>query len=82
MTNGDSRCHTRLPRQDTLSAAADHHGRYNSHGTKTMPPDAAKFNRGAQLIEQIRHATGQRRAHSEALSDPGRKGWQKQSPLS
>jgi hypothetical protein len=55
---------------------------YNSHGTKTMPPDAAKFNRGAQLIEQIRHATGQRRAHSEALSDPGRKGWQKQSPLS
>jgi hypothetical protein len=55
---------------------------YNSHGTKTTPPDAAKFKRGAQSIEQIRHATEQRRAHSAALSDPGRAGWPKQSPLS
>jgi len=55
---------------------------YNSHGTKTTPPEASKFNKGAQSIEQIREATDARRAHNAALSDPGRKGWEKQSPLS
>jgi hypothetical protein len=55
---------------------------YNSHGTKTTPPDAAKFGRGATNLEQIRQATDARRQHSNQLSDPGRQGWQKQSPLS
>jgi hypothetical protein len=57
-------------------------GTYQSHGTKTPPPDAAKFNRGAQSIEQVRQATEQRRAHNNALSNPGRAGYKKQSPFS
>jgi hypothetical protein len=57
-------------------------GGYCDRGTKTPAPDAAKFNRGAQSIEQIKHATEARREHSNKLSDPGRAGWKPQSPLS
>lgn len=45
---------------------------YNSHGTKTPPPDAAKFNRGAQTIEQINQATDARREHSRQLGNGSR----------
>jgi hypothetical protein len=55
---------------------------YNSHGTKTVPPEAAKFGRGATNIEQFRQATELRRLHNAKLSDPARRGWQKQSPNS
>jgi hypothetical protein len=55
---------------------------YNSYTPKTVPPSAAKFNKGATSIEEIRRATEARREHSRALSDPGRKGWEKRSPLS
>jgi hypothetical protein len=57
-------------------------GGYQDRGVKTNPPQAAQFKRGAQSIEQIKHATEQRRAHSEALSNPGRAGYKRQSPLS
>jgi hypothetical protein len=57
-------------------------GSYNSHGTKTVPPSASQFNKGATNLAEIKNATEQRRAHSAALSDPGRKGWPKHSPLS
>jgi hypothetical protein len=57
-------------------------GGYCDRGTKTQAPAAAKFNQGASHIAEIKHATEQRRAHSAALSDPGRAGWKPQSPLS
>jgi hypothetical protein len=57
-------------------------GGYCDHGVKTPAPAAARFNHGATNIAEIKHATDQRRAHSAALSDPGRKGWPKQSPFS
>jgi hypothetical protein len=55
---------------------------YNSHGVKTRPPAAAQFGVGATSLPEIQDACDQRRAHSDALSDPGRKGWEKQSPVS
>lgn len=55
---------------------------YDSAGTKTRPPQAAIFDRGATSLPQIADATDQRREHSRQLSDPGRKGWEKQSPNS
>jgi hypothetical protein len=55
---------------------------YNSQGVKTRPPAAAKFGVGATSLPEIQDATDQRRAHSESLSDPGRKGYEKQSPVS
>jgi hypothetical protein len=48
---------------------------YNSHGTKTNPPAASQFNKGASDLEQIRRATEARREHSNKLSDPGRAGY-------
>jgi hypothetical protein len=57
-------------------------GGYCDRGTKTPAPAAAKFNQGASHPAEIKHATEQRRAHSAALSDPGRAGFTKQSPLS
>jgi hypothetical protein len=57
-------------------------GGYCDRGTKTPAPAAAQFNRGASHPAEIKHATEQRRAHSAALSDPGRRGYAKQSPLS
>jgi len=55
---------------------------YNSHGTHTRPPQAAAFDRGASSMPEIVDAINQRREHNSALSDPSRKGWQKQSPNS
>jgi hypothetical protein len=55
---------------------------YNSHGVKTRPPAAAKFGVGASSLPEINDALDQRRAHNEALSDPSRKGFEKQSPVS
>jgi hypothetical protein len=55
---------------------------YGSHGVKTTPPDAARFGRGAGGLAQIREATELRRLHNEKLSDPGRRGWEKQSRCS
>jgi hypothetical protein len=55
---------------------------YQSMGTKTRPPAAAQFGVGATSLPEIRDACDQRRAHNEALSDPGRKGFEKQSPVS
>jgi hypothetical protein len=55
---------------------------YNSHGVKTRPPAAAKFGVGASSLPEINDALDQRRAHNEALSDPSRKGFEKQSPNS
>jgi hypothetical protein len=55
---------------------------YNSHGVKTRSPAAAQFGVGATSLPEIQDACDQRRAHSDALSDPGRKGWEKQSPVS
>jgi hypothetical protein len=55
---------------------------YNSHGVKTRPPAAAKFGVGASSLPEIADACDQRRAHSNALSDPSRKGFEKQSPVS
>jgi hypothetical protein len=55
---------------------------FNSQAAPVRPPAAAMFNRGAANLAEIKDATDQRRAHSAALSDPGRKGWPKQSPLS
>jgi hypothetical protein len=53
---------------------------YQSMGTKTRPPAAAKAIVGATSLPEIQDATDQRRAHSAALSnDHGRKGWPKQS---
>jgi hypothetical protein len=55
---------------------------YDANGVKTRAPAASKFGVGATHIAQIKDATEQRRAHSEALSNPGRAGYKKQSPLS
>jgi hypothetical protein len=55
---------------------------YNSQGTKTRPPAAAKFGVGATSLPEIQDATDQRRAHSAALSKDDRAGWPKQSPNS
>jgi hypothetical protein len=55
---------------------------YDSHGVKTRPPAAAKFGVGATSLPEINDALDQRRAHNSALSDPGRKGYEKQSPNS
>jgi hypothetical protein len=57
-------------------------GTYESAGTKTRPPAAARYGVGATHLAQIRDATDQRRAHNSALSDPGRAGYEKQSPKS
>jgi hypothetical protein len=57
-------------------------GGYCDRGTKTPAPAAARFNDGAKSREQIRQATEARRAHSAALSNPGRAGYKKQSPFS
>jgi hypothetical protein len=55
---------------------------YTSQGVKTRPPAAAKFGVGATSLPEINDALDQRRAHNEALSDPGRQGYEKQSPNS
>lgn len=47
---------------------------YNSHGVKTEPPAAAKFNQGATTIPQIEQAANARREHSQQLSIPSREG--------
>jgi hypothetical protein len=55
---------------------------YNSQAAPVRPPQAAMFNKGARHLAEIQDACNQRRAHSAALSDPTRKGWEKRSPLS
>jgi hypothetical protein len=45
---------------------------YQSGGTKTMPPSAAKFGVGATTLEQIKQATDARREHSRQLSEAGK----------
>jgi hypothetical protein len=57
-------------------------GSYDSHGEKTRAPQAARFDRGASSMPEIVDAINQRREHNSNLSDPGRKGWKKQSPNS
>jgi hypothetical protein len=56
-------------------------GSYNTHGTKTTPPSAAKLGVGASTLEQIKLATEARREHSRQLSDPSRRGCPKQAPF-
>jgi hypothetical protein len=55
---------------------------YESMSVKTRPPAAAKALVGATSLPEIADACDQRRAHSNALSDPSRKGFEKQSPNS
>jgi hypothetical protein len=55
---------------------------YNSQTTKTVPPRAAQFGKGARDLTEIKQATDARREHSAKLSDPGRQGWKPQSPNS
>jgi hypothetical protein len=55
---------------------------YNSQAAPVTPPAAAIFNKGAATVREMQEAADRRREHSRALSDPGRKGWEKQSPLS
>jgi hypothetical protein len=57
-------------------------GTYESHGTKTTPPNAAVLNVGIRGQDRVEHACERRREHNAALSDPGRAGDKKQSPLS
>jgi hypothetical protein len=57
-------------------------GTYQSHGVKTMVPDAAVFNKGIRGQDRAEMACEVRRLHNSKLSDPSRKGWPKQSPLS
>jgi hypothetical protein len=41
---------------------------YNSQGTKTEPPSAAVFNKGATTEREMQEAADRRREHSSALS--------------
>jgi hypothetical protein len=55
---------------------------FNSEAAPVRPPQAAMFDKGAASLSEIQDACDQRRAHSAALSDPSRKGLEKQSPNS
>jgi hypothetical protein len=52
---------------------------YESMGTKTRPPAAAKFGVGSTSLPEIQDATDRRRAHSDALSKDDHTGWPAQS---
>ena len=52
---------------------------HNSQAAGVIPPSAAKFNRGARDLTEIKQATGARREHSRHLSDPGREDCKPQS---
>jgi hypothetical protein len=55
---------------------------YNSQAAPVRPPQAAQFNKGATDIREVQDATDQRREHSNALSNSGRKGFEKQARFS
>jgi hypothetical protein len=55
---------------------------YNSQAAPVAPPAAAIFDKGVTDEKGAQEACDKRRAHSAALSDPSRKGFEKQSPNS